>query len=175
MDPREREKLEQKEAEKRALLDRAFHRVIGSQLEKLQSKTSTTTQEEDVYKQRLEHEREKALKKKPKRTLTKEQEELARSTGLSGHVVALMGKDESLEKKKKSKKRKRKKRSHDRDSSSSNSSSSDDSSQDRRRRRKEKKKRKRRREGERKGKRERKEKRSRKESSRDLDRDREKV
>ena len=93
MDPRTRDtKLKQDKAQ-RALLDRAFDRVIGSQLQKLQTSKSsaTTNQEEEAYRLRLEQEREAVLKKKPKKTLTKEQEELARSTGLSGHVVALMG------------------------------------------------------------------------------------
>lgn len=42
MDPREREAKLKKERERQALLDRAYERVVGSQLDKLNKKTETT-------------------------------------------------------------------------------------------------------------------------------------
>ena len=42
MDPREREKQEEKARERKALLDRAYDRVISSQLSKLASKKTVT-------------------------------------------------------------------------------------------------------------------------------------
>jgi hypothetical protein len=42
MDPREREAKQKKEQERQALLDRAYDRVIGSQLDKLSKKKETT-------------------------------------------------------------------------------------------------------------------------------------
>ena len=42
MDPREREAKFKKEEERQALLNRAYDRVVGSQLEKLSKKKHTT-------------------------------------------------------------------------------------------------------------------------------------
>ncbi len=42
MDPRERERQEEKARERKALLDRAYDRVISSQLSKLASKKTVT-------------------------------------------------------------------------------------------------------------------------------------
>ena len=47
--------------------------------------------DEELYRKKLEEERESALKKSGKRKLTTEHKMLAQSTGLSGQVVALMG------------------------------------------------------------------------------------
>lgn len=42
MDPRERERQEEKARERKALLDRAYDRVVASQLQKLASKKTIT-------------------------------------------------------------------------------------------------------------------------------------
>jgi hypothetical protein len=119
MDPRERDAKEAKAKEKQALLDRAFDRIIGSQLKKISSLKQVSEQDEENYRKGLEQERIKASKRKRK-ALSKEHDELARTTGLSAQVVALMAKskddadddDDSRDfKKAKKKKRKKEKRS----------------------------------------------------------------
>jgi hypothetical protein len=122
MDPRDRDAKLAKAKEKQALLDRAFDRIIGSQLKKISSIKQISGQDEENYRKSLEDERVKASKRKRK-TLSKEHEELARTTGLSGQVVALMTKEEfddddddddsrDFKKAKKKKKRKKEKRSN---------------------------------------------------------------
>jgi hypothetical protein len=44
MDPREREAKRKKEQERKALLDRAYQRVVGSHLEKLSKQKETTSE-----------------------------------------------------------------------------------------------------------------------------------
>ena len=51
--------------------------------------TSTAEDDEEAYRKKIASDREKAARKKRK-TISAEQAELARSTGLSGQVVALM-------------------------------------------------------------------------------------
>ena len=148
MDPREREAREAIEQRKKELLDRAYDRVVLPQLNKISSQKTYTEDDEEAYRQQNASDREKAVNRKRK-ALTAEHEELARTTGLSGHVVALMasrgqedGDDDSSgndrdrkhgkKKKKKSKKKhkkKGKKRSKERrmDRSGSHSSMSSDS------------------------------------------------
>ena len=94
-DPRTREAKEAKQRQKQELLDRVYNRVVSSQLSKLSAKKTYTEDDEEKYKQKLILDREKASNKKRK-ALSAEHEELARTTGLSGHVVALMaGKDDA--------------------------------------------------------------------------------
>mmetsp|Transcript_20258 Transcript_20258/g.58132 ORF Transcript_20258/g.58132 Transcript_20258/m.58132 type:complete len:418 (+) Transcript_20258:28-1281(+) len=100
MDPRG--KAQEKKQQQQALLDRAFDRLVGSQLSALQAKGSKTLTEEDEerYRATLAAEREAAAKKKRK-VLSAEHAELARTTGLSGQVVAMMaqasGGDDSVD------------------------------------------------------------------------------
>ncbi len=89
MDPREREARAAIEMKKRELLDRAYDRVVLTQLNKISSQKTFTEDDEDAYRQQNASDREKAINRKRK-ALTAEHEELARTTGLSGHVVALM-------------------------------------------------------------------------------------
>lgn len=89
MDPREREAKEAKQRQTRELLDRAYDRVVSTQLSKLSSKKTYTDDDEKAYRQTIASDREKAANKKRK-ALSAEHEQLARTTGLSGHVVALM-------------------------------------------------------------------------------------
>ncbi len=42
MDPRDREAKKKKDQERQALLDRAYERVVGSQLDKFKAKKHTT-------------------------------------------------------------------------------------------------------------------------------------
>lgn len=147
MDPRDREAREAIEQRKKELLDRAYDRVVLPQLNKISSQKTYTEDDEEAYRQQNASDREKAVNRKRK-ALTAEHEELARTTGLSGHVVALMasggqedGDDDSSgndrdrkhsKKKKKSKKKhkkKGKKRSKERrrDRSGSHCSMSSDS------------------------------------------------
>mmetsp|Transcript_13448 Transcript_13448/g.19245 ORF Transcript_13448/g.19245 Transcript_13448/m.19245 type:complete len:205 (+) Transcript_13448:139-753(+) len=79
---------------KKALLDRAFDRIIGSQNQKIamQKKMEGNDKAEDAYRQALEREREAANNRKRK-AISVEHEELARTTGLSGQVVALMARN----------------------------------------------------------------------------------
>ena len=127
LDPRAQQANQKQDITKKGLLDRAFDRIIGSQLDKIKAAKIPTEQEDELYQQTLERERTAASKRKSKK-LSKEHEELARTTGLSGQVVALMaGMDE-----KKSKKRKK------RENRDSSSSTSEDSGERRRRRRKQK-------------------------------------
>ena len=93
MDPREREAKEAKQRQTQALLDRAYDRVVSSQLSKLSAQKTYTQDDEEAYKARIAADREKATNKKRK-ALSAEHEELARTTGLSGHVVALMAGDD---------------------------------------------------------------------------------
>eukprot|EP00978_Attheya_sp_CCMP212_P037237 scaffold174129_cov28-Attheya_sp.AAC.1 len=155
MDPRERDAKHAKEQQKRELLDRAFERVIGSQLTKLAGKRTVHASEEELYKQTLALEREKAQTRKPKKLSEHERHQtLAFSaTGLSGQVVALMARtthsdnddsdnndsDNSDEDEKKRKRRRhsKKKKSKRRDESSrkrkkrySSSSSEEDNNDD---------------------------------------------
>ena len=83
-------KGQEKKQQQKALLDRAFDRLVGSQLSALQAKESKTLTEEDEerYRATLAAEREAAEKKKRK-VLSAEHAELARQ-GLSGQVVAMM-------------------------------------------------------------------------------------
>jgi len=89
----DRDKAQEKKQHQQALLDRAFDRLVGSQLTALQAKGSKTLTEEDEerYRATLAAEREAAEKKKRK-VLSAEHAELARTTGLSGQVVAMMAK-----------------------------------------------------------------------------------
>ena len=89
MDPREREAREAVERRKRELLDQAYDRVVLTQLNKISSQKTYTEDDEEAYRQQTASDREKAVNRKRK-VLTAEHEELARTTGLSGHVVALM-------------------------------------------------------------------------------------
>ena len=83
-------KGQEKKQQQQALLDRAFDRLVGSQLSALQAKGSKKLTEEDEarYRATLAAEREAAEKKKRK-VLSAEHAELARA-GLSGQVVAMM-------------------------------------------------------------------------------------
>ena len=83
-------KAQEKKQQQQALLDRAFDRLVGSQLSALQAKGSKKLTEEDEarYRATLAAEREAAEKKKRK-VLSAEHAELARA-GLSGQVVAMM-------------------------------------------------------------------------------------
>ena len=122
-------------------MDRAFDRMIGTQLAKISDKRSHTEEDDVIYRKMLEKERDAASKRKRK-TLSRDHEELARSTGLSGQVVALMaqegdGGQKIAKKEKKSKKAKKKRRKRYENDS--------DSREDNRKRRKHKRKKKRRR------------------------------
>jgi hypothetical protein len=139
LDPRTQQAKHKEQIEKKALLDRAFDRIIGSQLHKIKAANNAPTeQDETTYQETLERERAAASQRKTKK-LSKEHAELARTTGLSGQVVALMAQVEES-KKRKSKKRSRRDYSDDSSSSSSgsSSSSSEDSYERRKRRHKEK-------------------------------------
>ena len=83
-------KAQEKKQQQQALLDRAFDRLVGSQLSALQAKGSKKLTEEDEarYRATLAAEREAAEKKKRK-VLSAEHAELSRA-GLSGQVVAMM-------------------------------------------------------------------------------------
>jgi len=83
-------KAQEKRQQQQGLLDRAFDRLVGSQLSALQAKGSKKLTEEDEarYRATLAAEREAAEKKKRK-VLSAEHAELARA-GLSGQVVAMM-------------------------------------------------------------------------------------
>ena len=89
MDPRERDERKFKQRHTQALLDKAYDEIVSSQLERLKSKKSYTENDEDAYRLKLEADRDRAAKKRRK-VMSAEHEELARTTGLSGHVVALM-------------------------------------------------------------------------------------
>ena len=52
-------------------------------------------EQEEIYRRTLERERENALKKRKGKKISAAHQHLATSTGLSGQVVALMGKMES--------------------------------------------------------------------------------
>jgi hypothetical protein len=134
LDPRTQQAKHKEQIEKKALLDRAFDRIIGSQLHKIKAANNNdpTEQDETKYQETLERERAAASQRKAKK-LSKEHAELARTTGLSGQVVALMA---QVEEKKKRKSKKRSKRDYSDDSSSS---SNEDSYERRKRRHKEKK------------------------------------
>lgn len=139
MDPRERDAKHIKEKERQELLNRAYQRVVGSKLEQLSKKKVTTDQDEEDYRQSLALEREAATSKKRK-SISAQHAQLARETGLSGQVVALMaGRDDSDDeddsdsersKKRKKKKKKRKKDRRKRHRSSSRDSYDDSSSED---------------------------------------------
>jgi hypothetical protein len=142
LDPRTQQAKHKEQIEKKALLDRAFDRIIGSQLHKIKAANhAPTEQDETTYQETLERERAAASQRKTKK-LSKEHAELARTTGLSGQVVALMAQVEES-KKRKSKKRSRRDYSDDSSSSSSGSSSSSEDSYERRKRRHKEKRRKR--------------------------------
>ena len=125
----DRSKAQEKKEQQKALLDRAFERMVGSQLSALQAKESQTLTEEDEerYRATLAAEREAAEKKKRK-VLSAEAMELARK-GLSGQVVAMMaeadgeGSDDDDRDRKSSSSKKRSKKSS-RSSSRRKSSSS---------------------------------------------------
>jgi hypothetical protein len=89
MDPRECDERKFKQRHTQALLDKAYDEIVSSQLERLKSKKSYTENDEDAYRLILEADRDCAAKKRRK-VMSAEHEELARTTGLSGHVVALM-------------------------------------------------------------------------------------
>ena len=89
MDPRQREAREAKQRQTQALLDRAYDRVVSANLQKLSAKKTYTEDDEEAYRAKIASDREKAATKKRK-VLSAEQMELARTTGLAGHVVALM-------------------------------------------------------------------------------------
>ena len=89
MDPRERDERKSKQRHTQALLDKAYDEIVSSQLERLKSKKTYTENDEDAYRLKLEADRDRAAKKRQK-VMSAEHEELARTTGLSGHVVALM-------------------------------------------------------------------------------------
>ena len=93
MDPRDRAAAKEKKEQTKALLDRAFDKLVGSQVSALKSAKSKSHTEEDEerYRATLAAEREAASNRKRK-ALSAEHEELARTTGLSGQVVALMAK-----------------------------------------------------------------------------------
>mmetsp|Transcript_2256 Transcript_2256/g.2558 ORF Transcript_2256/g.2558 Transcript_2256/m.2558 type:complete len:329 (-) Transcript_2256:25-1011(-) len=116
IDPRDRDAKLAKQQEKKELLDRAFNRIIGSQLSKISSHRTTNAADEDEYRYNLEQERELASKRKRKKFLSKEHQELSKSTGLSAQVVALMAGTNATTKKEKDdndngiKKRKKKKK-----------------------------------------------------------------
>jgi len=137
-----------REQKRGTLLDRAFDSMIGSQLSKIEGKREHTREDDERYRTMMEKEREAAVRKKRKH-ISKEQEELARSTGLSGQVVALMSKEvareaeaeadadaegERSKRKKKKKKKKRKKRSRTHERYESDSSSSEEERESRHRR-----------------------------------------
>merc|ERR1719203_2105478 len=89
MDPREREAKEAKQRQARGLLDRAYDRMVSAQLGKLSARKTYTEDDEEAYRRKVAADRDRATGKKRKE-LSAEHEELARTTGLSGHVVALM-------------------------------------------------------------------------------------
>ncbi|GMI44807.1 hypothetical protein TrCOL_g8939 [Triparma columacea] len=122
-------------SERQALQMRAFSRVIGSQLDAASLRNSEVEKNkkgvdsEEVYKAKLEREREKAQRKGGKK-LSAAHLKMAQETGLSGAVVArMMGVDDDDD-------------DVDSDSGSSSSSSGSDSesSEERRKRRKKDKK-----------------------------------
>jgi hypothetical protein len=140
LDPRLQQAKQREDFDKQALLDRAFNRIIGSQLDKIKAANNHTPTEHDeaVYQQKLEQQRKTQRKTKK---LTKEHEDMARTTGLSGQVVALMaekteGTSQQVNSKNKSKHKKRSKRQV---YSSDSSSSSEDSYERNKRRTREKK------------------------------------
>ncbi|GMH96775.1 hypothetical protein TrVE_jg14055 [Triparma verrucosa] len=110
-----------KAEQNRALQNRAFDRVIASQLSKIKAaapKKKVDTDEE--FKIKLALEREEAEKRGGKK-LSKEHMKLAAETGLSGHTIMLMmeekgevnggsGSDDSSRSKKKKKKKDKKKK-----------------------------------------------------------------
>lgn len=141
LDPRFQHAKQREDFDKQGLLDRAFNRIIGSQLDKIKAVNNhiPTEHDEAVYQQTLERQRQ--TKRKTKK-ITKEHEDMARTTGLSGQVVALMaekieGTTQQVDSKNKVKYKKRSKRQ---DCSSDSSSSSEDSYERKRRRQREKKK-----------------------------------
>eukprot|EP00956_Cyclotella_meneghiniana_P004303 scaffold5294_cov72-Cyclotella_meneghiniana.AAC.10 len=133
MDPREREAKEAKARQRQQLLDRAYDEVVAKQLEKLNAKKTFTEDDEELYRQKLSADREKAASKKRK-AISAEQAELARTTGLSGQVVAMMaghdeihsdGENEKKRKKKKKRKYKKEKKSKRKREDGASSSDSD--------------------------------------------------
>lgn len=124
MDPRQREERNAKQRHTQALLDKAYGEIISSQLERLSSKKSYTENDEDAYRLSLAADREQATKKRRK-IISVEHEELARTTGLSGHVVALMvagNHDDSDASRKRHHKRKSRRRNNDSDQDDSSGS-----------------------------------------------------
>mmetsp|Transcript_35632 Transcript_35632/g.85039 ORF Transcript_35632/g.85039 Transcript_35632/m.85039 type:complete len:197 (-) Transcript_35632:104-694(-) len=114
MDPREREAREAQQRKRQGLLDRAYERVVGNQLSKLASQKTYTEDDNEAYRRKLEKDREKAAGRKRK-AMSAEHEELARTTGLRGDVVALMaddsdGEDSVSRSRKRSKSKKHKKK-----------------------------------------------------------------
>eukprot|EP00804_Cyclotella_cryptica_P019702 CCRYP_016464-RA/>CCRYP_016464-RA protein AED:0.14 eAED:0.23 QI:103/0/0.5/1/1/1/2/0/235 len=104
MDPREREAKEAMQRQRQQLLDRAYDEVVVKQLEKLGARKTFTAHkqscppatlktiaedDEEAYRRKMALDREKATSRKRK-AISAEHAELARTTGLSGQVVALM-------------------------------------------------------------------------------------
>ena len=101
MDPRDGAAKDAKAAKTKALLDKAYDSLVTSQLSKIDGSDKKRRKvrakitegmledDEELYRQTMALEREAELGRERK-TLSKEHEELARTTGLSGQVVALM-------------------------------------------------------------------------------------
>ncbi|GMI50186.1 hypothetical protein ScalyP_jg11815 [Parmales sp. scaly parma] len=90
-DPRDEDKRKVAAAANTALLNKAYDRLVGTKLLEMKQAQSAAEQEkqDEIYRQRLNDERENATKAKAKK-LSKEHLEMARKTGLSGHTIALM-------------------------------------------------------------------------------------